>query len=255
MYKALITDLDGTVGVIGTDGSDIHPRVRELVKIASARGKKIACATGRGWDLTKPVIDQLGIVDPCIVFGGSCIIDPKSQKVLWEMSLDAEQSRFILDIFKRTVTDRVSVETPDRLKLPAAKVESFTGKNRIIYLLGVDPITANKVIDEVNRNSFAVAHRTTPSWFREMYTDVHVTNPGGTKEHAIQQWQKIVGVTKEETIGLGDSENDVPLFKSVGLKVAVSNAHGDLRSVADRIVPAYNEGGFERTITDILLAS
>lgn len=256
MYEALIADIDGTVAAIGSDGSDISEQARIAVHTAQIQGKKITCATGRGWPSTKPVVNRLGLIDPCIIEGGSCIIEPKSEKILWEESLDEVASQSILTIFKRLATGNVAVKsTSDKSRVPLAQLINITGSNRIIYLLGVDASTANAVAGAVNTTNFAVAHITTPSWYGPELADVHVTHPGGTKEHAIARWQRMMGVSKERTIGLGDSENDLPLFQSVGLKVVVSNAHENLKEHADKVVAAYDQGALEQTISELLLKS
>ncbi|HEY4963278.1 MAG TPA: HAD family hydrolase [Candidatus Saccharimonadales bacterium] len=254
MYNALITDIDGTVAAIGTDGSDISEHTRQIVSRAISKGKRITCATGRGWPSSKPVIQRLGLIDPCIIEGGSCIINPESEEILWEVQLDEMASSAILSIFKRLATDNVYIKsTSDKSRLPLAQVTNVTGSNRIIYLLGVDAQTAELVVNEVNNTGFAVAHKTTPSWYGPQLTDVHVTNPDGTKEHAIEQWLSMMKVNKSETIGLGDSENDLPLFKSVGLRIAVDNAHDNLKAQADHIVAAYDKGGLDQAISTYLL--
>lgn len=254
MYKALVTDIDGTVTAIGGDGSDITQSTKHAVKQARIAGKKIACATGRGWKTAKPVVVHLGFVDPCIIEGGSCIIEPLTGRVLWEMQLSAQESQKILDIFKRVAGDKGLVKStllPDRTELTT--VDSFQDANRVIYLMRLDAETAQSVKNAVNQTGFAVAHSTTPSWYGAEFTDVHVTNPEGTKEHAIVAWQQMMNVTKEETIGLGDGENDIPIFQSVGRSVAVGNAHPNLKQHADQVVASYAQGGLEEVINELLL--
>jgi len=61
MYKALITDLDGSAVHIGSYGEDIDEQTRAAVRLAQDTGYHIACATGRAWRTAKPVIDKLGL--------------------------------------------------------------------------------------------------------------------------------------------------------------------------------------------------
>jgi len=78
-------------------------------------------------------------------------------------------------------------------------------------LLGIPHDIATNVCNVINSQGYAVAHMTY-SWDGEGFMDVHVTHTEATKEHAIKAWQKIESVTKAETIGMGDSGNDIPLF-------------------------------------------
>lgn len=255
MYKALITDLDGTVTAIGTDGSDISEATRAAVSRAQSLGERLACATGRSWESAKPVIANLGLIDPCIIEGGSCIIDPKTEDILWEMSLNEAESAEVLKIFKAQAGDEGSIKsTAITDRTPLKDAQTLGGPNRVIYLMGLDAEAAERVRVAINQTDFAVAHKTTPSWYGPEFTDVHITNPAGTKEHAIAKWQEMMHVTKAETVGLGDSENDLPLFRSAGIRVAVGNAHDNLKLQADKVVASYDQGGLEQAITEVLLS-
>ncbi|PIR99315.1 hypothetical protein COT87_00005, partial [Candidatus Collierbacteria bacterium CG10_big_fil_rev_8_21_14_0_10_44_9] len=62
-------------------------------------------------------------------------------------------------------------------------------------------------------------------------------------EHAITELQSRLGVKKEFSIGIGDGHNDVHIFSSVGIKVAMGNAVEDLKKVSDIVIgDVKNEG-------------
>jgi len=100
-----------------------------------------------------------------------------------------------------------------------------------MYLLGADLATADALVTAINKTGRATAYKTTPSWCGNDLFDIHVTDPAGTKKNAIDEWQKLTGIPDEETVGMGDSENDIPLFESVGFKIAVANATDSLKSL------------------------
>ena len=55
-------------------------------------------------------------------------------------------------------------------------------------------------------------------------------------------------IKKEEIIGVGDGDNDLPLFDSVGLKIAVGNATEKLKAAADEIVADADKDGLAQVI-------
>ncbi|MDG7042371.1 MAG: HAD hydrolase family protein [Nitrososphaerota archaeon] len=65
--------------------------------------------------------------------------------------------------------------------------------------------------------------------------------------------QEKLGIKKEETIGVGDFPNDLPLFKVSGLKVAMGNAVPDLKAIADYIAPTYEEDGVAEVLRKFIL--
>ncbi len=123
---------------------------------------------------------------------------------------------------------------------------------RVMYLLGIDDNTASEICNEINEKQLAAAHPTL-SWSGGGRIDVHVTHTEATKEHALEIWHEIEDITQDETIGMGDSGNDVPLFQSSGLKVAVSNATLELKSLADYIAPNDNQQALEHVIKHFVL--
>ena len=253
MYKALIADIDGTLVPIKGDGSDIDQDTVDAVADALKRDIQISVATGRGWASTKPVVQKLGIEDLCIIEGGSCIFDPISEKIVWQMTIDAPTSNEVVNVFKKLATHGELIKTsakPERVLVSEAGPYDF--ENRVIYLLGTDENTAAKVKELVNKIPLVAANITTPSWAGDNLFDVHVTNKEGTKEYALDEWFKRMGITKAETVAIGDSANDLPLFHAAELKVAVGNATDDLKQAADYIAPDRSDGALKDVINKFL---
>lgn len=252
-YKALITDLDGTAVKLSSNGEDVSPATQEAVEQAQKQGYKIACATGRRWSFAKPVTTALGILGPCIVEGGTRIVDAKTDKTLWEKHLDVNALGAVLDIFQRE-SEGGMISTAQFLPVQLHSVSKVSDDARFMYLLGISPSAAQNICNTINGQGFAVAHMT-PSWSGGDKLDVHVTHQEATKEHAIQVWQEMMQISKEQTIGMGDSGNDIPLFQSSGLKVAVGNGTPDLKRLADYIAPNQAGGALEHVITKFLIGN
>lgn len=253
MYKALIADIDGTLVPIKGDGSDIDESTIQAVADAIERGIQISLATGRGWNSTKPVVKRLGIEDLCIIEGGSCIIDPTTEEIVWQKTLDAHDSRKVVEVFKKFAVNSELVKTsakPERIPVREAGVYDF--ENRVIYLLGTDEETALKVKRAIDKISSAAANITTPSWAGDDLFDVHVTSKLGTKEYALDTWFTLMGISNGETVAMGDSANDLPLFRAAGWKVAVGNATADLKAAADYIAPNRENGALKDVINKFL---
>lgn len=250
-YKALVTDLDGTAVKISSDGSDVTEAAKQAVQLAQKKGFTITCATGRRWESAKPIVEQLGIVSPCIVQGGSRIIDPITEKTLWEKHLDISATEATLDIFKRE-SDGGDLATFSVRRAPLNTVDGAPHNAQFMYLLNIPIEDGERIANAINAQAFAVAHLT-PSWDGADKIDVHVTHPEATKEHAIGIWQTMVGASKETTIGMGDSGNDIPLFLSAGLRVAVGNATEALKQLADYIAPTQSDDALAHVINHFLL--
>lgn len=81
---------------------------------------------------------------------------------------------------------------------------------------------------------------------------MHITNRIATKKYALETLLRILDIKKNEVIGIGDTDNDLPLFESVGFKIAMANGTEKLKSLADCIAPSVTEDGLASIIDKVL---
>ena len=63
----------------------------------------------------------------------------------------------------------------------------------------------------------------------------------------------MINVQKETAVAVGDSNNDLPLFKGVGYKVAMGNATNELKAEADYITASVEDDGLAQFIEQKIL--
>lgn len=66
---------------------------------------------------------------------------------------------------------------------------------------------------------------------------------GCSKGLAISVMSNVLGYEKRDVIAFGDSNNDLPMFQAAGFKVAMGNGSKDLKSQADYVTGALEDGG------------
>ena len=67
--------------------------------------------------------------------------------------------------------------------------------------------------------------------------------PGSSsKGDAIEKLTTITGVKRENVVAIGDYHNDLEMLRFAGISAAPSNAHEDVKDVADLIVGPSSEG-------------
>lgn len=238
-YKALILDLDGTtIGSYG--GSQPSIAVEQAIKAAHPH-IKIAIATGRSWHLTESVIRQLAITEPCILDGGSRIVSPTTGRVYFSKLLSvAKQQEIIAVCLPLRYTIYITANQQTHLVTSLQDVTEPTGK---IELENIPADAANTVLTKLAVIR-GVAPHITSSWNPSRgFVTIHVTHQGATKEQSIKRLLNIMKVIADDTIGIGDSYNDIPLFASVGLKVAMGNAPRELTLLADYVAPDLEHDG------------
>lgn len=92
--KLFATDLDGTL--VDRDGR-IHPRDREAIANARARGVVVTIATGRLTTGTHPVARALGLDAPLVCADGGVISCGGTERVLERSPIETERALGILD--------------------------------------------------------------------------------------------------------------------------------------------------------------
>ena len=70
-----------------------------------------------------------------------------------------------------------------------------------------------------------------------------VTNASITKATGIQRVLDYYGAAKEDSIGIGDSENDIPMIEYCGLGIAMGNAMEPVKKKADWVTTPILEDG------------
>lgn len=256
MYRALISDIDGTIIASASDGIDITNGLIAAIAEAKAAGKFIGLASGRGYKATKNIIDKLGIDQPCVLEGGSVIVEPHSGNPIWEKYLDASVVVNLLELFQGMAPyEKDTYVSIDHVHYPLASLPMTPKKERYVYLIGITEAQAIPLQNAINELGIASAHIVHKSWKNPELVDLHCVHPEGTKEHGITEWIKLLGLKKEEVIGMGDGGNDIPLFESVGLRVAVEDGNEELKEAADIIAPAQKDGAAEHIIRKYLLGN
>lgn len=245
-YKLLIFDLDGTAIPNKPDGLPSDAVVKAVVE--AKKKVTVSAATGRAITMARPILKKLKLASPCILSGGAQIVNPKTEKVLWERLLAKEQIKEIINVL---LPHSYEILFSNENSGKPAKLKSIKGSERIVYAMNVKNRDSNLILKKINNLENVAAHGV-KSW-TEGCTDIHITNSQATKKFALEVLFDMIGVEKSETIGVGDSNNDLPLLEMAGFKVAVGNASEKLKEIADYIAPPVESDGLAEVIEKFIL--
>lgn len=245
-FKALIFDLDGTAVE-----AQYNALPSEAVIMAVEKAQKkifVSIATGRTFIGCKNIIKKLKIKYPCIVSGGTELIDPQTGKILWTKKINIDNVRKIINICKPYPYEILF--SKEVKGLPAVKKE-ILGDENVIYIMNAKPKDAYKIIEIINENIDITAHEA-GSWTKGKI-DIHVTHRAATKKNALLKWMKLLKLNKQDVLAVGDNINDLPLFEVSGYKVAVGNSSEKLKLKADYIAPSITQDGLVDVINKFIL--
>lgn len=246
-YKAIIFDLDGTIVPSIMEGMPSSAVIDSVLK--AKRKLKLSTASARAVQYCRNIWKALSLEDPCIINGGSQIINPKTEKIIWEQRLP---DGAIEEVLKRSKVYTDTIAFNGNILNVKTDYDKLPKSANLIVVFGVKKAKTEsliKVLSQIPDVTVHILH----SWVVGDYWDIHIIHKLATKKHAIEKLIEILGIKKEEVIGVGDGNNDIPLFESVGYKVAMGNAVDNLKKHADYITDSLDNDGFAKFIEDRLL--
>ncbi len=244
-YQAIIFDLDGTA-IPNTPQGAPSTKLIETVQDTLAHSElRLCAATGRTIPKAKYIFDMLKLEDPCVISAGTQIVDPKTYEILWQVTMSKNDVQTILEACSPFKYEILIGEEVSGEGAPAAQRQAKSDIN-VMYIMACSQADAAVIMSELSKISDIIAVDVR-SWTHEG-VDIHVTHKDATKEHAIAELLKLLNIPKEATIGVGDGNNDVHLFRAVGHRVAMGNATELLKSQADEICPPVDDDGLTEVI-------
>lgn len=266
-YKAVLSDFDNTLVA-----DDFIVKSQDAVKIKSLKSKNVlfSIATGRCYKgVIQGACQSLSLDTLHICFGGAQIIDARSDKVVWEQHIDDATAKGIIDFFvERKIY--IFVETYDTTYSSNGKRSPWmqdTIDIRHLRELKINKIPKILVAASSAKRTEKEAEALL-SLLSSQYKDisiikyrnhegfygVDITSEKATKHTAVLEYCKLQYLDPHEVIGIGDGYNDYPLLSACGYKIAMGDAHEDLKEIADFVAPSAKEGGIG-VVLDMILTN
>jgi Cof subfamily protein (haloacid dehalogenase superfamily) len=252
-FKLVACDLDGTL--MGPD-LVFSPYLLRTVQRVREQGMNVTIATGRGYPSTRQFAAQLGVTAPIICYQGAQIRTPDGEAFYagtfplehlrdviafchaggWELAVYCDD-----EIYQSTLTYEQAYY--DRwfglpIHLATDLLAALPGEPVKFIAIAPNATSADRLeceLKNVAEGRFQVV-RSHP-WFVEgLAMDV-------SKGESLARLARYMGIAREETMALGDSDNDISMVRWAGLGVAMGDASPSLKQAADVIAPAQSEDG------------
>lgn len=251
--KAIIFDIDGTA--IDSPAQKV-PSDRLIEAVRTIESNYYVCAaTGRVWSFAEPILRGLSLSDPCIISAGTQICNPASGEILWQCDINAIDMEAVLVVVKEYPSYKVLYNDNDEDAYLNGGLDTASlvldGPVYFFELIFVPQDIAPEIVTKLAAIegiavTLAVAQRVG-------FNDIHITSRNATKEHAVAELLRVLGINRGNTIGIGDGHNDIHLFAAVNHKVAMGNAVDELKSAADETIGLVSDDGFAEYLEKLAL--
>ncbi len=262
-YKLIATDLDGTVlDKSGRVGADTLAAAAELAR----RGVSLAIATGRTYTEIPEALRECPDFRYIIYSNGSVVLDKESGKTL-SACIPRKTAIKMMEIFSDyeahiTARNGGACYYDGRYPICDPKVSEYfridpnhvlcvgahghPKENFFDFICGLSEVEVFSLYfhsDEQRRECAARLSALGELHIVSIYASNHeIFHREAGKDHALLRLADYLGISKEQTLTLGDSGNDIAMTKAAGLGLAVKDASPALLSVADGTVCEGGDG-------------
>lgn len=273
-YDAILFDLDGT---LLDRESRIHERNLAALHAARDRGVRVMVATGRSKMATMPILEELGLDSPAVVFNGAAVYCPVQECLLEERTLSNRTRERALDFGEEK--DHLTIIMQGHRKL-ALEPRSELERRSLVGLHGLEfvPRGALRVDNTIRVTFLSTDYEHSEQYAREveeyvgqpMYlthfplsmlpmhrasrmfaVDVHPPCRG--KGEALRVLEETYGIPKERVVAVGDATNDLPMLESAGLGVAMENSMEEVVRKADRVIGHHDTDAIAKLVEELFL--
>ncbi|MBW6410772.1 Cof-type HAD-IIB family hydrolase [Clostridium weizhouense] len=274
-YKLICIDMDGT---LLSGHSEISEKNKYVLKKAVDKGIKIAISTGRIFASADYFANLVGIKTELISCNGAYIKNRATDEVIYSNTLTKEQ---VLKIYNTIhdkgfriiyyTCDTAIIDTPFKENhtynitnklVPAEKQVKFFITSDIHEILDKFGDSIIKIIglDDSNNNKQKLLNvKNELLKFSDLETvssgsnNFEIMQKGVSKGNAAKILGEKLGIKKEETICIGDNENDVSMIKYAGLGIAMGNGSEVAKKAADYITDTNINDGVAKAIEKFAL--
>ena len=285
MIKLISSDMDGT---LLDSYRQITPINIEAIKKAQENGINFIINTGREYPNARALVESAGLKCDLICSNGSCAFD-KDGNLLFEHEIDKETIRKIFDAFNEysmepslyTTEGHISLLPLEERKIytrdvfiPAIQVNhpdmEYTLDDfrelvdNVIFVDGQEALlNSDHRILKISSNS--TDHEALKKLRVELEkipglavvstvpTDIEITSVHAQKGSTLLDYAKRDGLTPDEIVAIGDSENDYSMLSIPGIhSVAMENACDMIRNICVYQTRANTRDGIAYIINCIL---
>lgn len=270
--KLIFLDVDGT---LTPPGENTPPRsALDAIRRAQAAGNRVFLCSGRNYAMLTPLLGY-GF-DGYIASAGGYVVC--GDKLLYDCPMTREQSGRVLSLLKENGICR-TIEALDGSYCDegtAAFMRRISGGNselerwrkaleqelhiRPMHEYDGRPLYKVTFVCE-REEQLSPVHTALDAEFNVVVQDVfskgcvngELINRKYDKGRAILRVADALGVPVADTVGFGDSMNDLEMIETVGVGVCMANGSEMLKRVCDMVCPAVEENGISEAFQQLKL--
>ena len=218
--KVFAVDIDGTLTENG--GGTIHLAALAKLRYLERLGYNVIYVTGRS-SVEAYVLAVFGGTTRIAVGenGGAITIAPQEHKLL----ASREKCMQGYEVLKKSI-DGVQTKPV------------FPRMTEVVLLRTFDLKEGQKILDEHGL----------PLYLSDSKYAFHINEKGVDKAYGLREALKMLKADPEETVAIGDSETDMPMYDICGCSIALGHADENVKKKADYVVAGREGAGLAEAV-------
>ena len=260
--KLIASDMDDTL--LNHDNK-ISERNANAIRSALDKGVVFMIATGRMFCSARPYALDLGLDVPLVTYNGALVKAAKSGEVFYEHKLNYDTALEVLAYCKEHkyyaqvyIGDDILVDKKGKWSDKYSEIIGvpITEIGEAVYEIKEAPY---KILVMTETEDFQAAWKSFAEKFagkivvtssRDNFLEL--MEPGVNKWEAVKAVAESYNIKPEETMCIGDSNNDLAMIKNAGIGVAVGNAKDSVKEHAKIVTASNNDDGVAMVVEAIL---
>jgi len=234
MIKAVATDIDGTL-TVSRNNYKLAIEAIKAIRLLEEHGIPVILISGNALPIVVGLSRYIGTSGPVLGENG-CVIFYKGRKYY----VTRETARNVAEIVYKELKDYViySWQNSYREIDYALDIRKEHSKNSGFIISKINEILHERGIMNIKVlfSGFAI----------------HLVPKSCGKAEGLKFASKLLGVSLDEILGVGDGLNDVELLETVGFPATVSNADPELKKIAKYVASKPSGAGFSEIVEQIL---
>lgn len=270
--KMIFLDLDGT---LLNDEKQLPQENRVMIDEALKMGHKVIICTGRPLSSAIRQVPVLGLDRPgcyAITFNGGLIYDIEAKEAIYKKTVPLDQVKYVFDhayafggIHIQTYTDEGLIcefdtqESRDYARI--TKTDRKVVKDIFEELNGQEPCKMLAIAYGCDRERIEAFRDSLTDWaegkmsiFFSCRDYLEFVPQGISKGDAVRFMAEYLNVPMENTIAVGDAENDTTMIQAAAVGAVMKNGTDELKRQGNYITEKdNNEGGVAEVIRRFML--
>lgn len=269
--QLLVLDIDGTI--VG-DSNQISKNVRNTISEVLDLGIEVVLATGRMYQSARYYHEYLNLKTPIIAYNGAWMQRPGVEEILHHFPVAWSIAAELLDYYEQShLIDKIDVHFyfDDQLYIRELTPETAAYANRskvapnivgdLRTLVEINPtkvLAFSSDVDLMEKTTLELQRLYSRDIVYIAQSDktlIECNHPQATKGEATRYLaEKMLGLSSDQVMAIGDNFNDVEMLKYAGVGVAMGDAHSTIKGLVQWVAPTVQEDGVAVAIRKFILS-